>query len=284
MRFYKLLLSIFCLVLISVSCVDEDSFVIKVKPEDQVFGPFVTVELHSLSFNADDFANATVEVTFDAPSKNVQSYSFRVKDTFLGDDLSDYVDVATVTSFPTTVTLKAADIAADMGITDFSHFIGHQFVFDGVSTGIDGTIGKYDLLDEDLKVSKGQKQAYRFSVFVLCPSDIPTEGTWTGVGEWSYNGIVMTNDNVTLTSLDNAFYQLSDGSGALYSMFGFDLNHPFEIMDLCGSILITGEDSGFTIIQDPDRLGTWDPATQTLTIYWYDSGNGITGKTTLTRN
>ena len=119
-----------------------------------------------------------------------------------------------------------------------------------------------------------------------CVSEIPTEGTWTGTTTLGAFGIIGTNNTVTITADDDqGNYSLSDITGGFYGNFGFNVDQPGSINDLCNVITVTGAPNAqFSLVPEPDYDGSYDPATETLDIAWWDSGNDIHEITTHSRN
>ncbi len=120
-----------------------------------------------------------------------------------------------------------------------------------------------------------------------CVSEIPTDGTWTGETQNGAFGVFSTNTEVTLEVVDaNGNYKISDMTGGFYANFGFETNQPANLNDLCNVISVTGApDAQFAIGQNGlGGPGSWDAATETLTVTWYDSGNDIDEVTIHTRN
>jgi hypothetical protein len=119
-----------------------------------------------------------------------------------------------------------------------------------------------------------------------CVSAIPTEGTWTGTTTLGAFGVIGTNNTVTVTAIDESGnYAMSDLTGGFYENFNFNLNQPGNINDLCNTITVTSAaDAQFSIVTEPEYDGSYDPATETLDVAWWDSGNDIHEVTTHSRN
>ena len=119
-----------------------------------------------------------------------------------------------------------------------------------------------------------------------CVSAIPTEGTWTGTTTLGAFGVIGTNPDVMITAIDDGGnYDMSDLTGGFYDNFGFNLEQPGSINDLCNAITVTGApDAQFSIVDEPDYNGSYDPATETLDVAWWDSGNDIHEVTTHSKN
>lgn len=166
--------------------------------------------------------------------------------------------------------------------------IGDQIIFGANLTMKDGRVLTAFSSTGDFGYSAALRSTPRndiYSVFnVTCVSNIPAEGTWTSTCLNDYTGEETSND-VTFEVLGNGEYALTDVTGGFYGIFGFNLNQPVTITDVCNAITVSdAANAQFDIIQDPDNIGEWDPATETFIIYWFDQGNGIKGVTTITRN
>ena len=134
-------------------------------------------------------------------NKNAASYNLKMYADLTG-VRTDTVDVATVTSFPTTLSLSAADLADLLGITVDDIGFGDNFYFSGSVTTTDGQVysgdvlPNYDDLDDDdpqtfeivgggvtadLLDETGYRQAFEFGFVILCPSVDLSElvGTYT---------------------------------------------------------------------------------------------------------
>ena len=123
---------------------------------------------------------------------------------------------------------------------------------------------------------------------VSCSSNLPVEGTWTATTTQGAFGVFSTNEEVTITPLGSGQYAISDVTGGFYVAFGFDENQPVVFQDVCNSItIVSNTDAQFNIGTDATNgfpAGTWDEATETFTIPWYDAGNAFGDVTVLTRN
>ena len=89
--------------------------------------------------------------------------------------------------------------------------------------------------------------------------------------------------------MGSGFYSISDITGGLYAALGpFNVNQPGTFNDVCNDITITDASAAqFSIVDGTAGgigAGTWDPITETLTIAWFDSGNGFGDVTVLTKN
>ncbi len=123
---------------------------------------------------------------------------------------------------------------------------------------------------------------------VVCPSDISMEtDTWTATGNTRFGTDVAT---VSVTPLETAGqYVISDVSAGLYARFGFSTTQEAIYADNCNAISYVDRRQTEFNIQPPTgeatpTVGTWDEATQTLTVYWSDPNNSIDGTTVLVKD
>jgi hypothetical protein len=119
---------------------------------------------------------------------------------------------------------------------------------------------------------------------VVCPSSISVAADkWKATGTSGYG--TFTAD-VTVTPLANGQYVISDISAGLYKAFGFATTQEVIYSDNCNKLTFVGRRATeFTItapVVEP-KVGSWDPATKTMTVYWSDVPNAINGKTVLVK-
>lgn len=101
--------------------------------------------------------------TLTAPGNNVQKYVLKVRRRNPYSVVTgNYVELLTVTSFPTELKITPQMIAdaLDLQLTDLQ--IGDYYVFFGEAYGFDGTVTNYNNLSATVKAQAGMKQAFRF--------------------------------------------------------------------------------------------------------------------------
>lgn len=123
------------------------------------------------------------------------------------------------------------------------------------------------------------------NIRVVCPSAISKDtDVWTASTSTIYGNF--TKD-VTFKPLGNGLYVVSDISAGLYAAFGFDQTQEVVYGDNCGKITFVREGLNQFAISNPasgETVGAFDPATNTVTMYWADVPNGIVNaKTTLVK-
>ncbi|MEM9325719.1 MAG: fibronectin type III domain-containing protein [Bacteroidota bacterium] len=118
-----------------------------------------------------------------------------------------------------------------------------------------------------------------------CVSEIPTGGTWTASPPSTLGA--PSNSPVYINQISDDTYEVSDVSGGVYNSFwGFNLNQPAEFRLECGEIYVQNAlESGSQFYIVPDSVpGVYDDSTQTITLPWFDGGNGFSLLTNFTRN
>lgn len=121
---------------------------------------------------------------------------------------------------------------------------------------------------------------------VVCPSDISEEtDTWDATSTSRFGTF---NATVTVTPLGAGQYVVSDISAGLYAAFGFSTTQEAIYSDNCNALtFVAVRQTQFGGLGGPTVepfVGSWDEATQTMTLYWGDTGNAINGTTVLVKN
>jgi hypothetical protein len=158
-----------------VACEDDgkESFQSIIGKNNQA--PYVKVIVSQTIVDITKVAETTIDFDFDTTGTEVSSYSVEV--SLNG---GDSFTAASLTSFPTTVSLSISELASLVGLTLGDIEAGDLFEFSGRSTGSDGTVVTADNLGGDLVGTPEQSNAYAFSVQIFCsPVSIPTAGDWT---------------------------------------------------------------------------------------------------------
>lgn len=155
-----------------------------------------------------------------------------------------------------------------------------------------------DLEDGDLLFFTFQAtindESYQFnntalSSGIICNSMISTaEDTWTGTAT-ADNGpsfpTTATAENIQIIPLGEDNYLISDISAGWYKAIDFRAQQEGIYNDNCNQIswVEPGQIRQFEFV-DPEIEGTYDPQSQTLTVYWYDEGNDFRGESVFTKN
>jgi hypothetical protein len=122
------------------------------------------------------------------------------------------------------------------------------------------------------------------NIRVVCPSDISVEDdVWAATG---VSGFGTFTADVSVTPLGNGRYVISDVSAGLYAAFGFSTTQEAIYADNCNALtFVQARQTEFAISApavDP-KVGSFDPSTETVVVYWSDPNNGINGITTLVK-
>lgn len=317
----------FCTALVVSSCVDDDKL-FEISDFETGALPNLTPTTNDSGFiNLTDLAGTTIEFTMDFSNTFEQSADGGITTGGSGKITTDtefspvssvdlevtYSNAVTgtiekgsimnIASWPSTVTLTVDDlIAAISSLSSTADLnVGDQFVFVNGINFTDGRAFPAFITDHlgnpvpNYSVNfngSGNNPGFNFSLAynVSCPSNIPTDGTWSAVntGACAF-GVCGSNTGITLTSLGNGLYRISDVTAGVYPGLcgGCLANQSVDFTDVCNSITIVGNNATqFTLVTDASNgfgSGTWDPVTETLTIPWFDSGNSFGNVSVFTR-
>ncbi|WP_296623637.1 hypothetical protein [Marivirga sp.] len=155
-----------------------------------------------------------------------------------------------------------------------------------------------DLEDGDLLFFTFQAtindESYQFnntalSSGIICNSMISTaDDIWIGTAN-ANNGasfpITATAENIQIIPLGDDNYLISDISAGWFEAIGFRAQQEGIYNDNCNQItwVEPGQNRQFNFV-DSGIEGSWDPPSQTLTIYWFDEGNNFSGESIFTKN
>ena len=122
------------------------------------------------------------------------------------------------------------------------------------------------------------------NIRVVCPSAISVEAdVWAATGVSRFG--TFTAD-VKVSPLANGRYVISDVSAGLYAAFGFGTIQEAIYSDNCNALtFVEAGQTEFAISApavDP-KVGSYNPATKTMVVYWNDPQNNINGTTTLVK-
>ena len=275
--------------LLLASCADEDTQRIP----DLLPGANVRVVVNPdrafLDFT--DIDNSGYEFTAYSQNNDIEKAEFFFSYYDISEDSTYEEQVVTVTSFPTTVSFSSAELANLFQLSGPAHFGGADlFNFRTVATMTDGRVFSAANSSPNIVAASGTTSfTALFSTFVGgCQSEIPTTGTWMSQSQQNPFG-ADEKAGITITPIEGQpnFYQLSDVSTGLYGAFNFNPDQPIQIEDVCNTIFIRSNNgSQFTIVTNTAAgfgPGTYDPATETISLPWYDSGNAFGDVILLTR-
>lgn len=255
----------------------------------------------SLTFNFFDLENSDFQVTVEAVSEvggtNVDNVTvsvrhFRITDTGPVNTPAQPVLVQTVpgSAFTSngenrftraTISLTAAEAASAVGFT-FDQLEGGDFFDISLElTTTDGRVFNNANLSADVQGGFFYDSPFFYRVGVVCPSNISEQGD-----EW--NASTVSNFGnfsavVTVNPVGDIRYVVSDVSAGLYAGFGFNTVQEGIYEDACNTLNWVSAGTTQFSLASPGRTGSFDPATGTLVVPWFDSGNGIEGTTTLTK-
>ena len=128
---------------------------------------------------------------------------------------------------------------------------------------------------------------------ISCPRNIPEGGTWTGTTTGDSFGVGGTNNAVVIAvsgSATGTGYTISDPTAGFYRNFGGTQAYAGTFTNVCDRITLgttaIGEFGTSVRTNAPAGFpaGTYNSATRTITIPWYDAGNDFGEVTTLTKN
>lgn len=234
------------------------------------------IEINLLKFEAEGSAISSVEVT----------KTLRIADVIDADDT-----VVGFTSAPVTYTVTGdvfsqtlAELFADVPVE------GNIWVEDSLDPG-DSWLLEYKLNLTGNAPTADAVLDIATTTFIpfACLSEIPAGSYTSTIGGGAF-GVVTTNPDVTLTALDSdGNYSLSDLTSGVFPDLGgssFNFNQPGTINDLCNNISVSGNaGSQINLIQDAAAgPGSWDAATSTMVVNWFDATNSFAGISILTPN
>lgn len=127
---------------------------------------------------------------------------------------------------------------------------------------------------------------------IICVTNVPASaqctitlpsGSWTGATQLGAGGLHETNSAVSINSLGNNQFEVSDFSAGLIDHFGFSASNPVTIeIDCNNQVLSTSKTTDFGTCNITG--GSWDAANATLTLEWSIVENRITEKSVFTLN
>ncbi|MEQ8363509.1 MAG: hypothetical protein RH948_11610 [Cyclobacteriaceae bacterium] len=194
------------------------------------------------------------------------------------DSVHSAVTLMTLSTFPSTVVVTGADVAAALGIPIDSLAVGDMFQITLPINTADGrrltTALGSDLCNEPAQPSFG---GCGVAWAISCPSAIPV-GTFTATsGGTSADGCPPTNPlsglsyDITLTDNGAGVYTVSDFSAGVYqnwygACYGYTFETSISFSDVCNNLTIIGKNDGFSCAIAGS--GTYNPATGVITINW----------------
>lgn len=183
------------------------------------------------------------------------------------------IEVATVSSFPATISVSFADVMAASGVALEDLAPGDQTVFTFANVGT--ASGTYP-------------SGASLSIPMACPSDLGGTYTSTATGTSTDDccpDVTTVEGEVTLTDLGGGVYTISDWSGGLYfewyAVYGITGPSDTEgtVQDVCNELSLTGPASEPFGTAITSSMTLADDGTITLT---WSNGYDDQGVTTLT--
>ncbi len=157
-KYLKYLLVSLSLVIIA-SCEDESKNRVPTPPN----GAFVYLDVDTPVIDVTNIDSSSYDFTLTAPAGNIESYELSVNRNG-GDDFP----ILTITKFPTSVSISAADIANALGITVADLQPGDAYNFSALITDKNGNESSIDNLNGDAK-NPGERQAFKHTTYLSCP-------------------------------------------------------------------------------------------------------------------
>jgi hypothetical protein len=177
----------------------------------------------------------------------------------------------------TTVTIPAGQFVATFPVTILTGNInpGERPVLKLIMQSATGADISTNYGDLDLNIN------------VICESKISTEAdTWTATSNSRFGTFTADVKVVPVAGVAGQ-YTISDISAGLYAAFGFSTTQSAIYADNCNKLtfvrVVQSQFGGLGGPRIDPKVGSFDPATNTMIIYWSDSGNTIDGRTTLVK-
>lgn len=235
-------------------CEEEDKNPLNLLGGDETKSPYVRIVVDQTIVAAGDIATSSFEGTVDVRNDNVASWELSVSRESVG-VASDTVSLATITSFPTEISIPYTDIASALGITT-AEISGGDFIrFLGKSTGKDGSVFTFDNFSGSITGQAEQRQAFNFIVLVKCSpiTDATVSGDWIVEMQDSYgdgwDGAfltfeidgVSTNYTVTAGQASVATHVITVPAGTAelvisYTSGAFEEEHSFSVQTPDGDV------------------------------------------------
>lgn len=242
MKIIHSFLAIMALSLVFVSC--ESDFV---PPHEAVpKGGFVRfdAEVEGISFVMDLIkeSNPVFSAPITAPSNNVSLYELSFNLVSTKGTAGPFI-IASITSFPATLSFSAQDLANAAGIS-LPELKG-RLDFKAAVTRDDGVIFTFDDSTGDLN-NPGERQAMEFSIALVCPSALAGTFDYVGsnmVANGTPCGSTSLTGTVTWTETGPGVYETTDASfGQFADCYGDTPAVGLSISDSCDLISVTGSD------------------------------------------
>ena len=253
MKTYIKLTIVSTLLVFFYACSDDDKNVFNDFQTDGGFVRFSENPPSNIGVNSISELNYSFELL--DPNESTASYDLKIYADLAG-QRTDTLPVATITSFPTSISYSASDLAGFLGVTVADIGFGDNFFFTAEVTSKNGV--KYNGLEDiafddlgdddpntfelsggglspDLIDEVGYRQAFEFDFIILCPDAFTVDqfiGTWEITADPF--GAVVADDNIfeivagpganQVTMLD-PYNNLDPATGGTYNVvLDFDPN------------------------------------------------------------
>lgn len=298
MKKYSKLLTVFLLMAIAFSCRDEAQQSFPLDTVNKINGAYVRqVSVASGFFNFFDLTNAKYTVTLEvsdagngtlfssidvfASFKDVVNGAANKTEKKITTIPSSAFSNSATTGLPnTTYSIKLSEIQAALGVPNSAILPTNTFTFRYVVNMKDGRTFSDTNSSGNLLAGPFYSSPFSNAIGIGCPSTIESgnyvasqqdEQIWFGGP-----GPLATSKVVTIEKISDVTFLISDISAGGYEAccgsLGYNKNQPALIQDICNNITISSSDAQITAKQG-DTIGTWDPATKTITVYYIDSFN-----------
>ncbi len=152
------------------SCDKQDS--LDPRPID-VGGQYVRLDITNKMLASEHIDETYFGGFLSTPANNVEKYVLKVRRRNPNSVITgNYVELLTVTSFPTELKITPQMIADAIGIPVTSLEVGDYYVFFGEAYGFDGKVTNYNNLSSTVKTQPGMKQAFRFVTTLATDANI----------------------------------------------------------------------------------------------------------------
>ncbi|MFH6602060.1 hypothetical protein ACEZ3G_01115 [Maribacter algicola] len=236
------------------SCQDDekDPWIIhEDRANDGVF-PTLTVNNGVVDTSNPDSAYS---ITIDSPRGNIASYDLSATRVSQGVTTGP-VPIVTLTSFPSDINLKLADLAAAFGIETSEILAADTFNFTATAVGTNGKTASFANLNGDSR-GPGMFNAFNFSLTIKCApiSDATVAGTW-----------IVDMVDLYGDGWDGAFLTFEvDGVSTVYTATGDGTVHTIEVPAGTSNLVITytsgafEEEHVFSITSPDGAYGEYGP-------------------------
>jgi len=173
------IIGLYLVTIVFVSCKDEDKDPFTVAEEEENIAPWVRISGFEPVVAAGDIGVSSFDADVEVVRDNVTSWDLSVS-LESGDNTIDPVPIATVDTFPSSISIPYTEITAALGISA-DDVLGGDFIrFLGTTTGTDGNVFTFENYSASITGQPEQLQALNFVVLVKCSpiTDATISGTW----------------------------------------------------------------------------------------------------------